>query len=344
MSGGELMTVQALAGRIGGIVAGDGQVVVTGMAAISDAAPGDVVLAESDRHYRCAVESGAAAIITDLSAPPAGKPLIRAESPRRAFALALACFARTYKALPGIHPSCHVGDRVRCPDDVSVGFGCRLGDDVRVGNRAVIHPMVYLGEEVEIGEDCEVFPQAVILPRCKLGARVRIHSGAIIGADGFGYEFDGANLIKVPQIGTVTIGDDVEIGANSTIDRAKTGATLIGDGTKIDNLVHIAHNVKIGRSCIIVALTGISGSVRVGDSVTFGGQSGVKDHVAIGDGAVVAARGGVIGDIPAGAKVSGFPAHNHRDEMRSQALVRRLPDLVARIEELEAEVERLRKG
>jgi len=341
MTEGVLIPLRELARRINGTVEGDPETVISGISSIEDAAPGTIVLAESNRLVRLASVSKAAAIIVGLKAESVGKPVVHVENPRLAFALALGLFARRERAKPGIDPSSRVGERFTCGDEVSVGFGCRLGDDVRLGQGVVLHPMVYVGDRVEIEAYSEIFPQASIMSDCIIGARVRIHSGVVIGADGFGYVFDGASHVKVPQIGNVVIGDDVEIGANTTIDRAKTGSTRIGSGTKIDNLVQIAHNVKIGRNCVIVALTGISGSVRIGDGVTFGGQAGVKDHVIIGDGAVVTARGGVIGDVAPGAKVSGFPAWKHSEEMRSQAQVRKLPALLRRIEYLEEQVKRL---
>ena len=342
MVDGVRITVQDLADQIGGAVEGNPEARITGISSIEDAKPGDVVVAASARLFRLACESEAAVIIANSQAGPSGKPLIRVANPRLAFALALGLFAGKCVPKPGVDPSSRIGERLTCGEGVSIGFGCWVGDDAKLGSAVVLHPMVYIGDGVEIGDGTEIFPHAIIMHDCKIGARVRIHSGAVIGADGFGYVFDGAAHVKSPHIGNVVIGDDVEIGANSTIDRAKTGATEIGAGTKIDNMVHIAHNVKIGRNCIIAALSGISGSVRIGEGVIFAGQAGVADHVTIGDGAVIAARGGVIGNIPAGAKVSGFPARNHRDELRTLALVRQLPDLLRRIEELEEQLKNQR--
>lgn len=320
---------------------GDPTTMVTGVASVEDAEPGDLVLAESPRFLKRACESQASAVIASQGAECVGKAAILVPKPRLAFAQVLRLFERRETVPKGIDPTCRVGERLASGQTVSVGAFCWLGDDVTLGEGVILHPMVYVGSGCRIGEGTEIFANASVMADCEIGARVRIHSGTVIGADGFGYERDGSRYVKVPQVGRVVIGDDVEIGACSTVDRAKTGVTEIGAGTKIDNLVHIAHNVRIGRNCIIVALTGISGSVRIGDGVVFGGQAGVKDHVTVGDGAVIAARAGVIGNVPAGVTLSGFPARDHSEEMQLQAQMRRLPELVKRIRDLEEQIRRL---
>jgi UDP-3-O-[3-hydroxymyristoyl] glucosamine N-acyltransferase len=220
-----------------------------------------------------------------------------------------------------------VGERLECAEGVSVGYGCWIGDDVSIGSGSIVHPLVYVGDGVRIGDDCEVYPHVVLYPGTELGSRVTVHAGTVIGSDGFGYVSVGGELVKVPHIGKVVIEDDVEIGANVTIDRAKTGSTRIGRGTKIDNLVQLAHNVKTGQRCIIVAQVGLAGSVELGEQVTLAGQVGVNSHVRIGDGAVVGAGAGVFGDLEGGGTYSGFPARRHREHLRAQAALLRLPEM-----------------
>lgn len=336
------ITVNDLAREIDGTVDGDGSLYITGVASLDEASLGDLVLADTESNLLHANDSAASAVIVSFSAPKSSKTLIRTNNPRLAFAKALALFATETNPTPGIHNSAIIGERLLCGQDVSIGCGCFLGDDVCLGNRVVIHPQTYIGNGVTIGDNSIIYPGVCILQGTTIGSNCKIQSGTVIGADGFGYEYDGESYIKIPHIGVVAIGDNVDIGANVTIDRAKTGRTEIGSGTKIDNLVHIAHNVKIGRDCIIAAFTGIAGSVKIGDGVIFGGQAGVKDHVSIGKASKIAARAGVIGDIPGGTVVSGFPARDHHEEKRAQAYIRRLPEMARKIKELEDELNEIR--
>ncbi|MBI2844122.1 MAG: UDP-3-O-(3-hydroxymyristoyl)glucosamine N-acyltransferase [Armatimonadetes bacterium] len=336
------VTLRELAEAVSGVVEGCGDVVITGAASVSDAGPGDIVLAESRRYLAQAEKCGASAVVS-AEGPCGDKPVVRVEDPRRAFVEILRILAPQEKPLkPGVDPVCRVGERLSAGEGVSIGYGSWIGDDVEIGRGSVIHPLVYLGDGVRIGEGTVIHPRVVIYSRCELGSRVTVHAGTVIGSDGFGYIPVGEELQKVPQIGTVVIEDDVEIGSNVTIDRAKTGATRIGRGTKIDNLVQIAHNVKTGESCIIVAQVGLAGSSVLGNGVTVGGQAGTKDHVTVGDGAIVAARGGVFGDVPAGATYSGYPARPHKDQLRAHAALLRLPDTQRKVEELQKEVEQLK--
>jgi UDP-3-O-[3-hydroxymyristoyl] glucosamine N-acyltransferase len=217
-------------------------------------------------------------------------------------------------------------------------------DDVGIGDNAVIYSHVSLGEGVSVGADSIVYPHVCVYPRCILGSRVIVHAGAVIGSDGFGFVTVGGQHHKVPHAGHVEIGDDVEIGANVTIDRGTTGLTIVGRGTKIDNLVHLAHNVVIGENCFLVAFTGISGSAHIGNNVTFAGQSGSAGHLTIGDNCVFAARTGVIGNVPANSFYAGFPARPHREWLRSEGAQRKGPELIKRVQELEKRLSELEKG
>lgn len=291
------------------------------------------------------MSSPAGCVITgmDLACGRNGKSVIRTADPLDAFAKVLEHFQGD-ECLPleGIHATAVIEPGVALGDGVAIGANCYVGKDVTLGDGCVLFPNVYVGDGARIGEGTRIYPGAVVYGGCGIGNRVILHAGAVIGSDGFGYTCRGERYFKLAHAGTVEIGDDVEIGANSTIDRAKTGATVIGSGTKIDNLVHIAHNCKVGKNCVIIALVGIAGSVTIGDNVTFAGQSGVKDHVTIEDGCVVAARAGVVGNLAKGSMVSGFPARDHRLEKRAQAVRLHLPEIVQRLKTLEAEVERLR--
>ena len=336
------LTVRELADAVGGTVHGPGDVLITGAASVSEAAPGDIVLAEN-AGYLAAAEKSAASAVVARDGVCGAKPVIRVADARAAFAEILRRLApEVRQPPPGIDPTCRVGERLTLGSGAAVGYGCWIGDDVAIGEGSIVHPFVYLGDGVRIGARSVVHPHVVIYPGCELGSQVTVHAGTVIGSDGFGYLSVGGKLCKVPQIGKVIVEDDVEIGACVTIDRAKTGATRIGRGTKIDNLVQIAHNVKIGEGCIVVAQAGLSGSVELGRGVTVAGQAGVKDHVRIGDGTVIAAQAGVFGDL-AGGTYSGYPARPHKESLRAQAAVLRLPEMQKAVQKLQKEVERLSK-
>jgi UDP-3-O-[3-hydroxymyristoyl] glucosamine N-acyltransferase len=339
------LTAAELASFLGGVLEGSGETVVAGVASIDDAVESDVVFAEDIKFFQKAVASPAGCIIAcpNIGESPANKSVIRVPDAVRAFVEVLRLFAEP-EAVPssGIGPGAVVASDAEIGYGVAVGANCYIGKAAKVGDRCVLFPNVYVGDGVQIGEDSVLHPGVVIYQGCKLGRRVVLHAGVVIGSDGFGYATRSEGLLKFPHIGTVEIGDDVEIGANSTVDRAKTGATIIGKGTKIDNLVHIAHNVRIGANCVIVALSGIAGSVEIGDWVTIAAQAGVKDHVRIGDRCVVAARAGVIGNLPDGSVVSGFPARDHATEKKVEAARLHLPDILRRLRVLEHEIEKLR--
>jgi UDP-3-O-[3-hydroxymyristoyl] glucosamine N-acyltransferase len=269
------------------------------------------------------------------------KPIIRVKNPKFAFAQALRVFAPEPKVFQGIHPTANIGVKTQLGKNVSVHANSVIGEGCSIGDNVVIFPFVFIGDGVHIGNDSVVYPQVTIHDRTEIGENVIIHSGTVIGTDGFGYMFIEDRHYKIPQIGRVIIGDDVEIGANVTIDRARTGTTRIGRGTKIDNLVHIGHNCNIGEHCVIVAQVGVSGSVDIGKGVILAGQVGVKDHVTIGDGAIVAANSGVIGNIAPGAFVSGHYARPHQQEMRAYATYQHLPDMAKQMRALESKIKSL---
>jgi len=346
-SGPRPRTVGELARHVEGAVVGNQDAVIVGVSSIEDAETGDIVFAENPRFLSEAQKSRASAIIAFLDATTPDKPLIRVDNPRYAFTKILKMFAPPLNAPKGIHPSAILGEGAKIGEDVSIGPHVVIGDRAQVGNRTILMAGTVIGDDCSVGEDCVLYPNVTVYPNCTLGNRVVLHAGVVVGADGFGYMRVGDQSIKIPQIGSVTIEDDVEVGANSTIDRAKTGTTLVGARTKIDNLVHIAHNVKIGPDCIIVAQVGIAGSCQIGRGAMLAGQAGIKDHVTIGEGAIIHAQAGVFGSIAAGAEVSGYPARPHRERLRMDAAVANLPEYLKRIRALEkanAELEaRLRK-
>jgi UDP-3-O-[3-hydroxymyristoyl] glucosamine N-acyltransferase len=333
--GPEGISLAELAERLGGQVEGSPAVRVTGAAGLQDAAAGSLVRVEHPRYLAEAEASAASAILTDLRIGPLQKPAIRVAKVRLAFAQALELFAPDEDTPDGIHETAVIASDAELGQGCAVGPYAVIGRKARIGARAVVHAHAVIGEGVEIGEDSVIFPQVVVYSRTLVGARVRIHSGSVIGADGFGYEWSGQGHRKIPQIGRVRIGDDVEIGANTAIDRATTGETVIGPGTKVDNLVQVAHNVRTGAHCLIVSQVGIAGSTTLGNGVVLAGQAGVKDHVHLGDGVQAAGKSGVWGDQPAGARVSGHPARPHREEIRIQAALGQLPELLKRVAELE---------
>jgi UDP-3-O-[3-hydroxymyristoyl] glucosamine N-acyltransferase len=236
-----------------------------------------------------------------------------------------------------VAPSSSVGEGVR------IGPNVVIGDDARIGKNCVFHAGVYIGSDVTIGDDCEFFPNVVVRERITIGSRVIIHAGAILGSDGFGYRWNGKQHVKIPQVGTIIIEDDVEIGSAVCVDRAKMGTTRVGKGTKIDNLAQVAHNVNIGPHCIITGQVGLAGSVTLGAGVVLGGQCAVRDHVKLGDAAAVAACSGVAEDVDPKTMVSGLPALPHRQTLREQAALRRLPDLVVQVRKLQEQLDELRK-
>ncbi len=328
-------TLAELAERTAGRAEGDRGFILSGVAGLAEAGPLDVTFIEVARQVRAAAVCSAGAVFLRAGLELPGRNLIRVDNPRLAFAEALALFHPAPVAPAGIHPSAVVEVGAVVDPTASVAAFCFIGAGARIGARAVLHPFVSVGPGAVVGAETRLHPGAIVLERVSLGARVIVHPGAVIGSDGFGYISDGRGQRKIPQVGTVEIGDDVEIGAGTTIDRATTGATRIGRGTKIDNLVQIAHNVTIGEHAIVVAQTGVAGSARIGDQAVIGGQVAIADHVVLGGGARIAGRTAVFRNVEPGATVSGFGPQLHRDFMKSQAVFEQLPHLRRRLADLE---------
>jgi UDP-3-O-[3-hydroxymyristoyl] glucosamine N-acyltransferase len=334
------LTLSELARWVDGdIVRGGLDLSLTGMAALDAAGPQDVSFLGNEKYYGQFLTTRAAAVIVPRGVTDGAEStaLIAVENPSLAFAVVVRHFAAaTRKFVPGIHPKAYVDPAaVLDPTKVRVNAGAVVMAGARIGDGSDIGPNVVIGDDVTIGVDCRILANASIRERCVLGDRVILQPGAVIGSDGYGYEFSEGRHKKIDQVGIVEIGDDVEIGANTTIDRARFGKTIIGEGTKIDNLVQIGHNVVIGKHCLIVAQNGISGSSRLGDYVTSAGQVGIVGHITIGDKVTLTARSGVTTDLPGGEIYSGRPAKPYREEMKLRAHVRRLPKLIERVKALE---------
>ena len=319
---------------------------ITGVASLIDAGPGDLSFLNAESYVPQFSATGAAAVLVQkkLRIPETNHTVVlRVEDADLAMARVLEAFSpKPVRPAPGIDPQARIDPDAVIGADVSIGAFSVISAGVRIGRGTVIYPLVHVGCDVEIGDDCQIFPSVTIRERITIGSRVIIHAGSVLGTDGFGYRWDGAKQVKIPQIGTVIIEDDVEIGSCVCIDRAKFSATVIGRGTKIDNLVQVAHNVKIGPNCVVVGQAGLAGSASLGARVILGGQTAVRDHVHIGDGAMVAACAAVAADVPPGEIVSGMPALPHRQSLRENAAMRRLPDLVIQVRKLEEEMKQLR--
>jgi UDP-3-O-[3-hydroxymyristoyl] glucosamine N-acyltransferase len=335
-------TLAEVAKWVGGVVRGDASTRISGVAGVEEAQPDQVTWLSHDKYAAQLKTSKAGAVVVPESYGETPMPAVLCPDPALAISTILARFAPPVPRPPvGVHPSAFVAPSAKLGRDVAIGPNVIIGDGARVGERTVLHPNVFLGAESTTGADCELWPGVVIRERCTLGERVVIHPNTTIGADGFGYQFVNGQHQKIPQIGTVVIEDDVEIGANCAVDRAKFGCTRVGAGTKIDNLVQVAHNVRIGPNCIIVAQCGIAGSARLGRGVVLGGHVGVRDHVTLNDGMQCAACSCISKDMPAGATIIGIPAVDRDQYVRDRAAVRRVPRLAEQFAELIKRVERL---
>ncbi|MBI4668555.1 MAG: UDP-3-O-(3-hydroxymyristoyl)glucosamine N-acyltransferase [Elusimicrobia bacterium] len=318
---------------------GDPNFTVEAPASLQDAGTQNITLFSNEKYAEQAAGTKAGCLLTaeklaHLAASFKGNKIIVPHI-QEAWAKLLGLWDRELSEQPwGIDPKAVVSRTVRLGKNVSIGAMTVIEDRVVIGDGAVIYPQCFLGRGVIIGADTVIYPQVVIRERCKIGSHVIIHPGVVIGADGYGYYPANGKHVKIPQIGTVEIGDDVEIGANVTIDRATMGATRIGSGTKIDNLVQIAHNVQIGKNCLIVAQSGIAGSSVLGDGVILGGQAGVGDHIEIAAGTIVGGGAGVIGDVKEKDVLWGTPARNHRQVMRLLALYYKLPEINEAVKKL----------
>src|SRR5262245_21754043 len=335
-------TLAELATELNGHLVGDGSLVIHGVAGIREALPGDLTFIANSRYDAYLEETRASAVICARDTRSTVVPVILVDNPYLAFQQAVRIFRPDRdRAAPGIHPTAVVASDASLGNAVSIGPWTVIESGARLGDRVIVMAHGYIGPRAEIGADTQLYPRVTVREDCVIGVRCILHPGVIVGSDGFGFAFDQGRYHKVPQVGNVVIGDDVEIGANTTIDRATTHSTRIGDGTKIDNLVQIGHNVVVGKHCIVVAQVGISGSTELADYVTVGGQAGLVGHISIGEGAMVGAQSGVTKSVSAHTVVTGFPAMPHGLWKRLQATLQKLPAMFQRLREVEERVQKL---
>ncbi|QSQ14653.1 UDP-3-O-(3-hydroxymyristoyl)glucosamine N-acyltransferase [Myxococcus landrumensis] len=338
-----------LAAHVGGELLGDSEQLIHGLNGLEEASPGDVSFYGNTRYRRQFEATRASAVLVggDVS-PRDGVALVRVPNPHLAYAKLLHLFHPTPRPAPGIRPGAWVHPEATVHPEAAVMAGATVEAGAKVGARSVLYPGAYLGEHAEVGEDSVLHPNVTVREGCIVGSRCILHSASVVGADGFGFAFNpegeaGPEHYKIPQVGIVRIEDDVELGACSCIDRATVGETVVGRGTKVDNLVQIAHNVKIGALSLICAQAGVSGSAEIGMGVVLAGQVGVVGHIRVGDMAKVGAQSGVAHDVPDGQVVSGSPAVPHKEWLRASAAVNQVADLLKEMRALRRRVELLEK-
>ncbi|HSA30691.1 MAG TPA: UDP-3-O-(3-hydroxymyristoyl)glucosamine N-acyltransferase [Candidatus Omnitrophota bacterium] len=338
-------TLAEIAKFVGGKVSGDPSVVIRGFSGLQEAQIGDLTFLANMKYAGLLEKTKASAVIVAQDIEDvAGKNFIKTDNPSLAFSKALLLFVEKHPdPVNGVHPTAMVAEGARLSKDVNIGPYVVIEDGVEIGSATTIGAGTFVGYQTRIGKDCLIYPNVTIREQGVLGDRVIVHSGTVIGSDGFGFVTEGGVHHKIPQIGTVEIHDDVEIGANVTIDRARFDKTIIGAGTKIDNLVQIAHNVRIGRGCIIVSQVGISGSTVIEDYVVLGGQVGVAGHLTVGSGTMVAAQSGVASSIPPKSIFFGSPAQPHMHAKRVNACLKDLPEHVRTIRDLKERIAELEK-
>jgi UDP-3-O-[3-hydroxymyristoyl] glucosamine N-acyltransferase len=321
-------------------LSGDGSVEIKGISSLEAAQEGDLTFLANARHWEKTKASKASAIIATPDAPIKDRPLLKTDNPYLAFAKALSFFVGKPVLQKGIHPTAVIGEGVGLGEGVSIGAYSVVDEGTSIGPHTVILPQVYIGKHCKVGAECLLYPQVVVRERSVLGDRVILHAGTVIGSDGFGYakEKDGRHY-KILQMGKVVVEDDAEIGANVAVDRATLGVTRIGKGVKIDNLVHVAHNVVVGENTLLLAQVGISGSVTVGKNVILGGQVGVVDHVSIGDNVMVSAQSGIPQSVEPNQIIGGTPAIPYTQYRKYALSFPKLPDLFRQIKELQKRLE-----
>ncbi len=338
------LTLRELARLVGGEVEGDGGVMLSGFRPLGQAGPEHVAFLSNPR-YRPALETtraGAVIVGKDVAAP--GRNLLRVDDPYVAYARAMQIFHHQPYRPTGIHPLAFVHPEARVGADPSFHPFAVVSAGAVVGDRVTLMPGAFLGPGAEVGDDTVLHPQVVVEAGCRLGRRCIVHAGTVIGSDGFGFAPEGERYVKIPQVGIVRVEDDVEIGSNCSLDRAAMGETVIGEGSKIDNLVQIAHNVVVGKNCVLAGQAGVAGSSTLGDHTTLAGQAGVAGHLKVGAGAVIAAKSAVFKEVPQGARVAGIPAIDMAEWRRSQSVFARLDQLRKRVLRLEEQAPQKKTG
>lgn len=335
-------SVQELAVFLHGTVEDDNpQLVITGVNGLLEAGPQDISFAVPPHVEHCHLSKAGVMVLSHDDPKLDGRPVIRVENPRAAFASLLELFRAPEEVERVVSQLAYIAPTAKIGNNVAVQPFAVIEDGAEIGDGSIIYPHVYVGKRVKIGSDCIIYPSVTIREDCVLGNRVILQAGSVIGGDGFGYVTQNGKHSKVLQTGNVVLQDDVEIGNNTCIDRATVDSTIVGKGTKIDNLVHLGHNDILGENCLVVAHVGISGSVTVGNNVTFAGQVGTVGHITIGDNCVFGGKTGITNNIPANSFMAGFPAMPHKDWLRQEANLRKIGDLIKRVKELEKELAKL---
>jgi UDP-3-O-[3-hydroxymyristoyl] glucosamine N-acyltransferase len=334
-------TATQIAEKLNGQVIGDGTVLLTGFTSADRAKAGDLTFAEKDTYFAAAEASAASAILVAGDFTSATKVLIRVANARVAAARVLPLFFPEATFAAGIHPTAVIAPSAAIDPSAHIGPGCVIGAHVKIGARSALMGGNHVGENCQLGDEVRLFPNVVLYPRTEVGHRVAIHAGTVIGSDGYGYVFDQGRHLKMPQVGHVVIHDDVEIGANSAIDCGALGPTIIGQGTKIDNLVHVAHNVVMGRHCLVMGQVGFAGSTQLGDYCVVASQSGIAGHLKLGAQSIVGAKSGVMRDVAPKETVLGIPAAPDKQAKRQWIAVQRLPDMIVRLREMEKQIAEL---
>jgi len=330
------VTLEALARKTGASLEGDGGIVITGAAPIGSAQTGDITFVANPRYLPFLKTTRASAVVLDEETPCSHAAVLRHRNPYLTFACIVdILYSETVSVPHGIHETSVIEAQTQISDSACIGPLCHVREGSVIGDESRLVSSVFVGRNVSLGRNCLIYPGVRIMDGTVIGDNVTVHSSTVIGSDGFGFAESDTGLKKIKQVGWVEIGDDVEIGSNCSIDRGALGPTVIGHGTKIDNLVQIAHNVEIGRNCIIVSQVGISGSTKLGNGVVLAGQVGIIGHLEIGDGVRVAAQSGVAKSIPAGKTMFGSPAREVMETKRIEAALARLPELLKRVRKIE---------
>lgn len=335
-------TVQELAALLGGTVIGDGTREIEDIKGLQEAGMQDITFAV-DPYTEYLPQVHAGAVIVEKEVPAGDNTLVLVKNPRLAFSQLLVLFHPRQTVARGIHPTAVVDDSAVLGDNAAVMAYAVIGRNVRIGKNCVIYPYVFIGDNVTIGDDAVIYPGAVIHENCQLGDRLVVRAHAVIGGEGFGFATNEGRHTRIPQIGNVKIGDDVEIGACTCIDNGTLDSTVVKRGTKIDNLVHLGHNVEIGEDCFIIAQVGIAGSTKAGNHCIFAGQVGCTGHITIGDNAVFAGKTGITGNVEGNQVYAGYPMQPHMEWKRSQVYLKHLPDMAKKIKQLEKKIAELEK-
>mgnify|MGYP000613302200 CR=1 FL=1 len=336
-----MISLGEIAERLGGALHGDGDLPVSGVSGITEAEEGQITFLASPKLLKCLPLSRASAVLVGKEVPEEalrGKSYIVVENPLWASLKLIELFCEPPDTARGTSPLAVVSEGAEISGRALVSPYAFVGKKAVIESDVVIYPFVYVGDSVRVGEGSILYPNVTVYKGVSIGKRVIVHAGAVLGSDGFGYMWNGTAHAKIPQIGTLIIGDDVEIGANTTIDRASLNRTIIGEGTKIDNLVQIGHNVSIGKNSIIVSQVGVAGSSTIGRNVILGGQTGVRDHVTVGDNVRAAGGTGITKDVPANSTIAGLPHMNHREWLRLQTYLKKLPELAERLKRIEEQL------